>query len=752
MILGEKGARFRKDMGPRLARLAGLLRLPKNELPQHLDRVGQAAIDVDKTAAEIEARFLEISATIESTTTTGQKLVAAGESLTSLALGQGGGEVCIGETAKHIWHSIEYVEKSIGESDQLIERLVNTSEQLNQLLAAEKDLARTLAPLTIVQTLIRVESARLAPEFQTMFAALVLEIERVRLNVEDEFREKFQLIQEIQHILKRAIEQLGERAAKAKAQVLEIRSDLTQSLQTMHASHEKTRARDSRLSGVSRAVAAETGRVVMSLQFYDAFTQTLQHAQRILGEIQSRGASIPKDRKASCQTFRFIQQAGQICCAQIGGMTAGLQQAGTTINSGIQGIVAQMTALDNDCITLSDVDSITTGVDGAVQILLDSLKDVQHLVADAAHFARESHATIEPIGGKTTNFTRFIDNLSFEIQLIGLNAEIQSTHIGQGTGLEILSAQTSAISRETTGLSAKLAGHLDGLTARLSEIVISFQDIRERSVAFSRSLSENTATAETALHAYRDSSLKVLFQIGELLPELKRQTQTALAQSDFVQIANAPLVGLQAAINTLTAAAATAADRTGIQVETTGLTDHFLKFYTMSTEVDAHHKALGRVPPTAASTPAPSGDVDLFGPETPAPAGSDVELFGFDEPAPAPAASASPAADVDLWLDDPAPAPAVSTPPVADVDLWLDDAPPPPLEPSTAAAATQSPSDSPLEQQLSNKVSVSTSLVDRTPVESASDGPSSPTIPGEASERALAADIKISPRSTADCI
>lgn len=732
MMLAEKSAGLRNNLRPRFARLAGFFRIPKSELPLHLGRISQAAIVVDETAAEIEARFLEISATVENTTTTGRELVELGEALTSLALGQGGGEICIDETARHIWHSIKYVEQCISESDQLIGRLVATSEQLNQLLAAEKNLERTLAPLSIVQSMIRVESARLNPEFQTMFSALVLEIERVRLNVEQEFREKFQLIRDIQHILKRAIEQLAVRATGAKARVLEIRSDLTQSLQTMQASHAKTRERDIRLSGVSRAVATETGRVVMSLQFYDAFTQKLQHTQRILGEMQIRGGSIPKHGKASCQALRFVQQSGQVCCAQIDEMTAGLRAAGVTVNRGIQGIVAQMTALDNDCITLSDVDSVSTGVNGTVQILLDSLKDVQRLVGEAAHFATESHATIEPIGGKTTNFTRFIDNLSFEIQLIGLNAEVQSTHIGKGTGLEVLSAQTSAISRETTEFSVKLAAHLDGITAGLREIVVSFQDIRERSIAFNQTLSENTATAEAALHAYRDSSLQVLLKISELLPELKKQTQTALAQADFVAIANGPLMELHAAVTELTAAAASAADRTGVQVETTGLTDHFLKFYTMSAEVDAHRKALGQVAPPAAPSAPASGDVDLFGPETSAAAVGDVELFGFDEPAPAPTAVTPPVADVDLWLDDPIPAP------------------PEPSPVGCTDAAT--PSVSQPEPVFINRVSVSTTLVDRTLSEVPSNGLACPRIPADASDKALSENINNLPRSSADCL
>ncbi len=661
---------FGHRLASRFARARASPKSESNGWQPVLAEIRSSSAALTDTVAEIETRFLQISTTVENTTNIGRELVERGEALIALALGQGGGQICIEATAEHIWRSIECVERSLQESEDLIGRLTLLHGQLSQSLAAERELAGTLAPLTFVQSLFRVESARLSPDVQTMFLALVAEMERVRLNVENEFRAKFQLIRDIRAILTDAIAQLKLRSVETKKHVVELRAHLELSLRQMQESHERNRDRNSRLSAVSQAVAAETGRIVMSLQFYDTFTQKLQHTRRILDEMDTTASALPTAGGEAGRSLRFLEQSGLICAAQLAAMQAEFVQSGAALRDGIGGIVNRMTTLDEDCIALRDLDNVSAGVDGAVQILLDSLVEVQRLVGGAATFAMESHRTIEPIKGNSTNFARFINNLSFEIQLIGLNAEIQSTHVGRGTGLEVLSAQTSAISRETRALSTKLAVDLDELTAGLSRVVTAFEDIRDRSVAYNRTLAAEAATDTASLHAYRDSSLDVLRQIGELLPKLQTETRAALDQADFVAIARQPLARLENAVVQLTSAARTDADRSGVMVDTTGLTDHFLTFYTMVAEGEVHRKALGLAPVATSAPTTASGDVDLFGDEPIAPAtpvatsSGDVELFGFDEPAPAavettlPAPSAPPApaaGNVDLWLDEPTP-------------------------------------------------------------------------------------------------
>ena len=642
-------AALRRKIIAQWSRLTPFHKRLQRDLPRHFAQVRVAGENVDHAIKEIEERFLQIGTTLENITTTGQDLVSHCESLISLALGQGGGEIMIDDAAQHIWRAVEFVENNDRNMEQLILQLTNSNERIRQTLATEQTLVRTLAPLNFVKTLFRVESASLSPDVQDMFCALAREIDRIRLRVEGGFREKFQLIREIQVILSKAIAHLVAEQSQAKKSVAGLRQHMTASLAAMKGSYEKNRDRDTRLSGVSQAVTNETGRVVMSLQFQDILTQKLQHTHKVLEEMATRFADLPVDRAAACHSLHFIEQSGRIVFAQISGMKEELTKAGATIGDGLTKIIREMEALDGNCLALRDLDSVTTGVDGAVQILLDSLESVRRLVQAADLHAMEAHQTIQPIGGMTTNFTGFMRELSLEIQLIGLNAEVQAAHVGQGTGLEVLSAHTSSISRETSELSEALAKDLDTLTSGLDQVVAGFQEIRENNAVFSKELEQDFVKDEAALHDYRNTSLTVLLHISELLPKMDAQTRSALDQVDFPAVASEPLTALQSTITDLADAAQSAANLAGVKVETKGLTDHHLGRYTMRSEVDIHQSTVSGKPPITSPVAAPvtHGEVELFGDPTPAAAAP-------PEAPPSPAPPPTAANNVDLWEDIPA--------------------------------------------------------------------------------------------------
>ena len=652
-------AALRQTLAVRWTRLRPFSRRVRQLLPAHLELVQEATAELDASMHEIEARFLKVSHTLETTTTIGRDVVEHGEALIALALGQGGGEIMIDAAAQHIWHAIEFVEHNGQRTAQLTAQLTTANEQITQTLRAERTLERTIAPLTYIQTMFRVESSGLPHEVQEMFHTLGREIDRIRLRVEQGFHEKFQLVREIQAILDRATTLLVAEQERARQSVAALRQHMTASLAAMKASYEKNRDRDTRLISASQGITAATGKVVMALQVQDILSQKFQHTHTVLTEMDANFSRLPSDRRGACQSLRFLQQSGQIAHAQLGAMHDELARAGQTIGGGLHEIIQLMATLDADCLALRDLDTVTTGVDGAVQILLDSLAAVRQLVRTASAHAIAAHQTIEPIGGMTTNFTSFMRELSLEIQIIGLNAEVQAAHVGRGTGLEVLSAHTSAISRETSRVSHELAVQLDGLTAGLDQVVASFREIRDANNTYSVTLDSDIASHDARIHGYRDSARKILVHIAAQLPKLTSETQSASEQSDFSAVAAAEIAELQTALAGLTAAAKQTADESGITVTTQGLTDQFLGSYTMRSQLETHRAALGEPATPAGDTVAPA-------------ASTDIELFGSDAPPPlaAPAFAAGSANGVDLGDEAPVAVPATTPTAAAGVDLW----------------------------------------------------------------------------------
>jgi hypothetical protein len=627
------------------ARLWPAARRVRRTLPPHFTHVLAASGDLSAAMKEIEERFLVVGATLETTTALSRDLVEHCEALIALALGQGGGEIIVDGTAQHIWQAIEFVEQTDARVHALVDRLKLADQEITRTLGTERNLETTLAPLKFIQTLFRVESAGLPDEVQEMFQALGRDIDSIRIRVETGFREKLQLLREIQTILRRAVTHLLAEQQRARQTVADLRSHMTASLGGMKATYEKNRDRDTRLVDVSQSVNATTSKLVMGLQFQDILNQKLQHTHSILQEMERSFAALPADRTGACRHLRYIEQSGRIAAAQLGAMHDELIDARAAIGGSLEDIIRSMETLDRDCMGLQDLDAVTTGVDGAIQILLESLADARRLVQAAETHSTEAHKLIEPIGGMTTNFTAFMRDLSLEIRLIGLNAEVQAAHVGAGTGLEVLSAQTSAISRETSHLSLSLATQLDALTSGLDECVGRFSDICSEVRAYGATIGAESASDEANLHDYRDSSLEVLHHISEQLPKLEASTRTAHQQADFATTAAARMVTLKTAIESLVAVAKTAADSTGLEVDITDLTDRFMEKYTMRSQVDIHREALGGQPVAPADTPAPA----------PAALG-EVELFGDEPPAAPPVTAPAPDANIDLW-DEPAATP-----------------------------------------------------------------------------------------------
>ena len=643
--------------GRAVNRLLGALarrRSHKKALLSGVERLKAREADLLGQLDEVETRFIGISNAIESTSTTSKGLVEHGEALIAMAVGRGGGQALLEKTAGEIWQGIRFVEGNNNETQELIGRLTKASTGIGAMMESEMQLNRTLGPLTYVQSMFKVESSGLPQELKTMFLALARDIEGVHHRVQNEFSERFLLIREISKKLTQSVESLGAREASARSDLAAVSSQLGASLRRMTEGFDKNKDRDSHLAHVSQSVARETGQVVISLQFHDIFLQKLHHTRTILTEVADRLGNPSMSREDEGKSLRFSEQACLIAAAHLDHIGTEFSRAGQSLLSSLDEIMRHLRDLSSDCVALRDLDEVTTGVDGAVQILLESIGEVQRLVLGTEAFARESFEAIEPVGAKTDTFTHFIRNLAFEIQIVGLNAEVQSAHTGRGTGLEILSARTSAISRETSELSAQIAAGVDSATHELSSIVSTFRQIREASLHFNSNFNLDASRATAGLHAYRDGALRVLQSIGELLPCLEERLIAARKQADIAALVSTPLKDLQIAAADLAATSRTAAEAMGAPEGTCELTDHLLAIYTMAAEGEVHRRA---VRSSAREIATPHGGVADPSQPTPSPSLHDVELFADSHAAPTPFTHQSPTpAEPDLWFDPAPPA------------------------------------------------------------------------------------------------
>ena len=676
----------------------------RNRLTTPFAEIASASAEVDRAMQGVEAGFLQIGSILETTIQIEQSLVTQSRRMLALAEGPEGGTAIIELAAATIWRGIEFAESSDQQVVEFIERLAATSQKIRETLPAQQSLTDALTPLKYVQILFRVESASLPAEVQSTFLALNTEISRICERVESGFKEKFEIIANIGLSLDSAATSLRLRQSATRQQVIALRAQLEASIGSVKANYAKNQARDGRMESVVPQVKRETGCVVMSLQAQDMLNQKLQHLNSILREMHAAHGAMTHDRTSGGRTLRFVEHASRLVTAQLGVMKTELATAGNQVGGGLSKIIDAMSGINQDfgAAQSQHVSDIT--IDGGIQNLIEALENVGKLIRASNELVTETHRTIEPIRGMSTQFTSFMRELTLDIHLIGLNAEVQSAHVAQGTGLEVVSARATEVSLTTCRLSEQLAADIDRITRGLGELIDAFGAVREKTEVFVVQLTDETRADEDRLHHYRDQVIDVLMQISEQLPLLEAQIGTAMSHADFSGAAVAQIEALHAAVLTLQTTAATTADEAGVASDTTGLLDQFLKGYTMQSQVDVHNRSLGTgaaVLGTAAATVASAGAASgaTAGGASGASDGASgaVDLFGFDDLPPAGSAgagsvtAATPVGEIDLWGDDPLPvetAPVPSSAPAPrdakpateataaaamDVELWGDD-------------------------------------------------------------------------------
>jgi hypothetical protein len=674
----------------------------RNRLNAPFAAVTSACAEVDRSMKGVEAGFLEIGSILETTIQIEQNLVSQSRRMLTLAEGPEGGTASIEQAAATIWRGIEFAESSDRQVVEFIERLSATSQQIRETLPAQQSLTDALTPLKYVQTLFRVESASLPSEVQSTFLALNTEISRICERVETGFKEKFEVIASIGQRLDAASATLRLRQVSTRQQIDTLRAQLEASIGSVKADYAKNQSRDVRLVAVVPQVKRETGSVVLSLQAQDMLNQKLQHLHTILREMHAAHGTMTHDRTSGGRTLRFIEQASRLVTAQLDVMKTELATAGTQVGGGLGKIIEAMSGINHDFGVEQHKHVSDITIDGGIQNLIEALENVGKLIRASNELVTETHRTIEPIRGMSTQFTSFMRELTLDIHLIGLNAEVQSAHVAHGTGLEVVSARATEVSLTTCRLSEQLAADIDRITRGLGELINAFSAVREKTEVFVGQLTEETRGDEDRLHNYRDQIIDVLLQTGEQLPLLEAQIETAMSHADFSGTAVAQIEALHAAVLTLQTTAATTADEAGVSNDMPGLLDQFLKGYTMQSQVDVHNRALVLGAAVLGAAAAPVATASNAG-GAGGGASGDVDLFGFDDlpaaagsagAAPVAAAAATPVGEIDLWGDDPAPVPSSAPAPTAvataaasmDVELWGDD---PVVE--SAPAAEQSP-------------------------------------------------------------
>lgn len=468
----------------------------------------------------MESRFTSIGDRVEKMTAASSRLVSEGQRLLVLTSSQSQGEAVLESAIGLLQSPLGYVEQCADSLEGFVQKLENCEEQIRCILGLQAQLEATIAPLSYIQVLYKVESAALPTELQQMFVAVSHDIANLEANVAGMFKEKcavlgsmHKTIADVLHHLRTVLPVQRKLGEEKKSQIARTLADLQVEL-------EKNGERDSHLSSTTRAVATEVGRMVVGLQYHDIVTQKTAHLTQLFQESEAKGAHIAQARGSELsEKLGVLHESNRLQLAHLAAIRHDLAEAMSTIAGGVRQAATCTGQLDEGCATLADLKKVTVAPDGMIQVLLDAIRETRDIVNSTLSDAGKSHGELNPIETMAKSITSTMTDLAVTMHLIALNAQIQAVRVGEGTGLEVLAINTVRVSAATTSFSQEALDKLNGLASLITDVIGDFSKLRETGLSHLQMLKDRGSEVEKELLALRSEGLEALSGVAS-------QTQT----------------------------------------------------------------------------------------------------------------------------------------------------------------------------------------------------------------------------------
>jgi hypothetical protein len=596
--------------------LRGATALEFSRLHTSLSRLEPGKEELAGIGKEVEAAFLSIGSVLDKLPDASDRLVRQGERFLVLASGKGEGEALFNGALDVLQPPLAYIGEFQKVTAHQGESLRNCIARIDQILASEAALERTVAPLRFVKTLFKVESATLDGSVQAMFLSLTGEIEQLQRQVAETFAAKFAILRETRRTLDDVETRLRERVGRQSVVLQERHERLRNGLAEMQYELKLTAEQDTSLTRVTREISQQVGCLVMGLQIQDIVSQKIAHVIEAIQAMEVRfrdcgSFNVAPDRS---RLARYLNECALVQRAQLAAVEEDLRQGEENLTGALTRIELEASRLEEGCAVLADYKMISSGKDGIVEMLLDALNGIGALVDETVSTAAEAYEAALPVGGKASDVTGPIRKLSAQMHLIAVNSQVHAARVGAGTGLEALAANTAAIASATESISGQIASDLEAIMAGLDRLVREFGEIKGLGVEQQQTLEGRIPERVAALHAYRAAADAEQTKIVDSAQSIQSLTSAMKSKLALTAIGGERIKAARSAFEQVISDSKATIAVAGV-VSDSG--HEFVRTYTMASEREIHEAALagrdvGREIKEKPIAPTETGDMEFF--------------------------------------------------------------------------------------------------------------------------------------------
>lgn len=574
-----------------------------------------------------EDDFLRLGAQVQEFFLAAQAMTEQGSQVVELVSGQAVSQSTqrLGELIGETETRFQASQQEFGQSLEILDTVRRQASQAGEPLAGFRKMVMGLRVLGIAT---RMESARLQGQDEG-FQFLSEEVSRLSDTIQTQTEGIGQQLRELGGELEETLGSMAGLGATLNSDVGSLVAAVGQSLGLLAGQRGQSEQAAAAMAAGAQAVRASMGQVVASQQFHDITRQRLEHVQEALEALtQGRGPG----------------QAAQVVELQMALLehaVAEMRQAAQGTQASLRGIAQSVRGIAQEAQRLMRGDDQQET--SYLARLEADLASITGLAAQMEQASARLRGLVESVVGtleKVGSSLRSIDNISYSIKFVALNAAIKSARLGsQGSALASLAQAIQQLSAEA-----------QATTQALGQVL---ETMGESAVSLRQAMSLDEAPAQQTVQELRQ--VLAAIQAGgaacdELLAGLERQG-SGLAEGlereaqgiVFHLRLEREVAQVVAALKAL-AVRGKASRRAGRGGQVTQLAQS----YTMASERQIHQAwSQGQAGPAAARPLAAAAptvpEPELFAPPAPEP-----ELFAPEVPAPEALAQAAPPAGDDL--------------------------------------------------------------------------------------------------------
>ncbi|MCG6552297.1 MAG: methyl-accepting chemotaxis protein [Candidatus Magnetominusculus sp. LBB02] len=406
---------------------------------------------------------------------------------------------------------------------------------LNKVVNMEDFFRKLSKTITIIGTLIRIETARVGNAEFNIMTELVDTLANQILQGTDDI---ITSVRTANVCIKDANEHLSPFIRTAEMELNSVKNRVNIIIGELELMSSQARSLCDRISTRAASISAEVGAITVSMKMYEVTRRRIGHVCEALHDIEAIVSTLDsKDAEDKFVLTKWISEAIEIQIKQLYAILSETHDASVNVSGSLSKVSDLSEAQAEDAATITEEEASGRNKITLVGLALDALVKVLTAVNDMTVSLLDSiKLTSTNIQGMTGHVAN-VESISDNMNLMAMNAMIKVSRVGEaGRGLGVLADEISKLSETTNIRIAECAGLINSILNRSSRIKTYLSGELNSRLETSRVVAEQTFTAIETLMRQDKEVISSMNAISSIATSLKMDIDNVLRRINFSSI------------------------------------------------------------------------------------------------------------------------------------------------------------------------------------------------------------------------